>query len=173
MLIPSGADSLQKNKKMKYLLAYSLLCFSALSACSSTPPDCGQQPQDTAVGNAGCMIVSEGRLLMVQQQFSGHWALPGGTAEAGERAVCTAARETREETGMQVLVEDQIMVFENGFHLYRCRMQTANETGPLDRVEISGYDWFDEAQRTEIPWRFEQQRDLVNRLAREQNQITE
>lgn len=153
---------------MKNFTHYCLLCLTGLYACSTTAPDCNQQPRDLAVGNAGCMIIKEGRLLMVQQQFSGDWAIPGGTAEAGERAACTAARETHEETGIQVLVEEKIVVLENGFHLYRCSIESVSETGPLDRVEISGYDWFDEAQRNSIPWRFEQQRDLINRLAREQ-----
>lgn len=58
---------------------------------------------------AGALVVREGELLLVQRgpemaAFPGTWNLPSGYGEAGEPPRLTAARETREETGLEVEV---------------------------------------------------------------------
>ena len=49
---------------------------------------------------------ADGRVLVVRPVFSGRdWMLPGGRVERGETPHVAAARETREETGLEVEVE--------------------------------------------------------------------
>ena len=50
----------------------------------------------------------KGRILMVCQEHEGKqiWMLPGGGIEEGENAAQAAVRETLEETGLAVEVED-------------------------------------------------------------------
>ena len=143
----------------------------ALIACQHAPPDCGELPDDTLVGNAGCMVIHEQRVLMVQQRVTGKWSLPGGTAESGERAACTAQRETREETGLEISPRHRIITLQNGFHLYRCTASSIDHPGTLDALEIADWKFFDEQERKDIPWRFEAQHELIDQLVREQLQL--
>jgi ADP-ribose pyrophosphatase YjhB (NUDIX family) len=53
----------------------------------------------------------EGRVLVVRTTYLGPgWMLPGGRVEHGETPHAAAARETREETGMDVVVERLLLV---------------------------------------------------------------
>lgn len=51
------------------------------------------------------------RILLVQRVHepeAGCWTIPGGKVEAGETLQQTAARETREETGINVTIGDEL-----------------------------------------------------------------
>eukprot|EP00406_Dinophysis_acuminata_P058285 CAMPEP_0179283878 /NCGR_PEP_ID=MMETSP0797-20121207/38402_1 /TAXON_ID=47934 /ORGANISM="Dinophysis acuminata, Strain DAEP01" /LENGTH=321 /DNA_ID=CAMNT_0020992643 /DNA_START=53 /DNA_END=1013 /DNA_ORIENTATION=+ len=52
--------------------------------------------------NAGCFLVDAGKMLLVKHT-SGFLDIPGGTGKVGEPPEATAARETFEETGHQVV----------------------------------------------------------------------
>ncbi len=140
------------------------LALLALVACSPVQPDCGQLPAAEAIGNAGCLIKRDDAVVLVQQRVSGLWALPGGTAESGERAACTAARETREETGLQVQVREHLETLDNGFHLFRCDVVGEERLQPADALEISQAAWKTAADRTQLEWRFPQFQPQVERL---------
>ena len=130
--------------------------------------DCGQLPGDTRVGNAGCLVARAGAVLMVQQRLNGSWALPGGTAESGERAACTATRETREETGLTVQVQQHLLTLDNGFHIFRGTYTGEQTLAPQDWIEIRAVAWQDARQRSVLPWRFAAQRDQIETLMQQQ-----
>lgn len=138
---------------MKKLLLSSLLILTQ-AGCSQADQDCGQLPEDEAVGNAGCLIQRGEAVLLVQQQVSGAWGLPGGTAKAGERAACTAARETLEETGLGVEVNRHLQTLENGFHIFHCNVAEATSFEPRDSLEIRQAAWKTAEERRELDWRF-------------------
>lgn len=135
-----------------------VLALLGMMGCAVQQEDCDQLTHDLAMGNAGCLVVQSGAVLLVQQQRGGTWGIPGGTAEPGERAACTAARETYEETGLEVRVLAPLRVLDNGFHIYHCEVDAGAELMPRDSIEIRAAAWMGTTQRQHLPWRFPDQR---------------
>jgi ADP-ribose pyrophosphatase YjhB (NUDIX family) len=59
-----------------------------------------------SLAGAGALVVRDDRVLMVYRERSGQtrWELPSGTMQEHEAFEDTAARETCEETGVQIHV---------------------------------------------------------------------
>jgi ADP-ribose pyrophosphatase YjhB (NUDIX family) len=53
---------------------------------------------------------ADGRVLVVKPTYSREWMLPGGRVERGETPHVAAVRETREETGMHVILDALLLV---------------------------------------------------------------
>jgi 8-oxo-dGTP diphosphatase len=79
-------------------------------------PACGHVHFPDPKLAVGVATFRAGELLLVRRSMNpgrGRWALPGGYVDAGEDPRATAARETREETGVEVAVGDVVDVFAN------------------------------------------------------------
>ncbi|MDP9398716.1 MAG: NUDIX hydrolase [Actinomycetota bacterium] len=91
-------------------------CGAPLAATDRHPvcTGCGRtHHRDPKVG-VGVVVVQDGRLLLVRrgvQPGKGLWALPAGYVDAGEDPREAAARETLEETGLQVQVGAVVDVY--------------------------------------------------------------
>ena len=48
------------------------------------------------------VLDEQGRVLLIRRTDNGLWALPGGAQDFGEYIAETAARETREESGIDI-----------------------------------------------------------------------
>lgn len=133
-----------------------------LSGCGPKP-ECPVTEQPLPAANAGCLVIHQGRVLMVRE-LSGKISLPGGTSEAGETAQCTAWRETFEETGYRVHVGRRQAVFVNGFNLFRCEPETAptgDTLSPGQVGEIREVLWLKPAQLSDYSWRFPAQETMI------------
>lgn len=79
------------------------------------------QPQPT-IGVGTIILDGHGRVLLIRREKAparGQWSIPGGCQEPGETIVQTAAREVKEETGIDVTVGPIVAVAERiqeGFH---------------------------------------------------------
>ena len=63
----------------------------------------------------GTIVVRDGRVLLAQRGKDpsyGLWSLPGGAVDLGEPLKSAAARETREECGIEVEITDVLEVVE-------------------------------------------------------------
>lgn len=63
----------------------------------------------------GTIVVRDGRVLLAQrgkEPSYGLWSLPGGAVDLGEGLKVAAARETREECGIEVEITDVLEVVE-------------------------------------------------------------
>jgi len=97
----------------------------------------------------------EGRILVVRTTYLGPgWMLPGGRVENSETPHAAAARETREETGIDVRVERLVLVDahrrRNVSFVYAAtvvggaldpQFGEIAEAGWLDREEIGATSW--------------------------------
>ncbi len=55
--------------------------------------------------SCGAAIIKEGKVLMVKES-AGHWGLPKGHVEANETEIQTAIREVKEETNLDVTLDE-------------------------------------------------------------------
>ena len=56
-------------------------------------------------GAMAIVVDDQNRLLLGQRTDDGYWSFPGGFMAIGENDACTAQREVREETGLEIEIE--------------------------------------------------------------------
>jgi ADP-ribose pyrophosphatase YjhB (NUDIX family) len=91
------------------------------------------------------------RVLLVQEISDGRWSLPGGWADVGESPAEVAAREVREEAGLEVRVARLLAVLDKRkhpyppqvWHVYKLFFLCEVTGGALrTSAETPGVDWF-------------------------------
>jgi 8-oxo-dGTP pyrophosphatase MutT (NUDIX family) len=143
-----------------------LVALVLLAGCSArAAPPCPGFDSGTHAPSAGCLAVRDGRVLVVQA-LNGKLSPPGGSAEDGETAQCAAFRETWEETGLQLVPDRLLDVFDTGFHLYRCEHHAqSGEIDPPPRLEVKNAFYLSPAEFGLWEWRFPGQDVVLRRLA--------
>ncbi|MBU1201147.1 MAG: NUDIX domain-containing protein [Nanoarchaeota archaeon] len=57
---------------------------------------------------AGCRIEKDGKTLLLHRIKHNYWELPGGKIDLGETPIQAAIRETKEETGCDVKIIEEL-----------------------------------------------------------------
>ena len=97
----------------------------------------------------GCIVVREGKLLLVRNQ-RGWWSIPGGHLDFGESPDLCAARETFEETGVSVTnvefvaITNDVLLELSKHYLTVWMHGDADNVPPQigDTAEINDIGWF-------------------------------
>jgi 8-oxo-dGTP diphosphatase len=119
---------------------------------------------DTPLVGVGAVIVEQGRVLLVKRghpPLQGDWSIPGGVLELGETVRQAAVREAREETGLNVVPQELLGVFdrvlrdESGrvrYHYllvdFLCRRVDGDLLAAGDADEVR---WFSPAELEKLP----------------------
>ncbi|MER5349849.1 NUDIX domain-containing protein [Kitasatospora sp. NPDC002551] len=79
----------------------------------------GAPAANSPVPAASVVVVDEvsGRVLLQRRTDNGMWALPGGTMELGESIGACGVRETREETGIEIVVTGIVGTYTDPSHV--------------------------------------------------------
>lgn len=99
-------------------------------------------------------IIENDRILLVQEKMDNKWAMPGGWADVGESPAAAIIRETKEESGLEVIPNKIIGVYDanrNGrplqfFHAYKlvflCEKTggSPNASSETIAVDFFGFD---------------------------------
>ncbi len=56
--------------------------------------------------SCGTIVINDSKVLVIRQK-QGFWGFPKGHIEEGESEIQTAIRETKEETNLDVVIEDE------------------------------------------------------------------
>ena len=140
-----------------------LLLQMLLAACGETPPPCTSSDHSGSASSAGCLVWDVRGALLVKD-WSGEWALPGGSVDASESPRCGAEREVFEETGLAARARELAIVFENGFHLYWCAVPAAAEPRIQRPLEVADVIWWNLEALPDGTWRYPGQGAMIRKL---------
>jgi 8-oxo-dGTP diphosphatase len=97
---------------------------------------------------AGAIVRDEaGRILVVRranEPAAGLWSVPGGRVEPGETPAEAAAREVREETGLDVEVGEEVLVVPIGdyvVHDFAAVVTGGTLVAGDDAMDVRWVDW--------------------------------
>lgn len=93
------------------------------------PPNGGKILPKTFTA-AACVIKTNGNILLIRHRLSGKLDFPGGGRVDGVSAACTAHRETWEETGFNVEVQQYLGQSSNGLLLFGCHIDAGLDLLP-------------------------------------------
>ena len=140
-----------------------LLLMAFLAACGGTAPPCTSSDHSGSAPSAGC-LVWDARGAILVKDWSGEWALPGGSVDASESPRCGAEREVFEETGLAARARELAIVFENGFHLYWCAVPAAAEPRIQRPLEVADVIWWNLEALPDGTWRYPGQGAMIREL---------
>ena len=98
-------------------------------------------------------IIKNNKILLVQEEMDNKWAMPGGWADVGESPAAAIIRETEEESGLEVIPNKIIGVYDanrNGrplefFHAYKivflCKKIGGSPKTSSETIAVNFFDF--------------------------------
>ena len=122
----------------------------------------------------GCVIIEKNKVLLIQQT-EGHWGFPKGHVEIGETEIETAMREVKEETNLDVEINEN----------KRYTIEYITDKGTLKQVvlfiakKINGDERCQESEIKSMKWMtfedaiktitYDNTRELFSKILKEEN----
>ncbi len=124
--------------------------------------------------SCGCIIIEKDKVLLIQQT-QGHWGFPKGHIEIGETEIETAIREVKEETNLDVEIDEnrrytmEYITDKDTFKqvvLFIAKKISGNEK--YQESEIKSMEWmtFDDAIKAIT---YDNTRELFSKILKEEN----
>ena len=135
-----------------------------------------QQQSEGTIKAAGCVVPTPKGIVLGISTASGDIRIPFGMHRTGETAQETAARETKEETGIDVDVRSLLQTFENEtVFLFYCMparpIDDYSQLSPVDTSEIAEIIVLDpgtmlnhDGREIKNAWRFDGDRRLLTKI---------
>jgi mutator protein MutT len=105
----------------------------------------GRSQRPAFVDVAIAIPIREGLVLVARRaegtHLGGTWEFPGGKMRAGEEAADAARRELLEETGLEALELDPLVVFVHDYPDRAVCLHCFVAREPLGEVEVTGREW--------------------------------
>jgi ADP-ribose pyrophosphatase YjhB (NUDIX family) len=98
------------------------------------------------------ILSADGKVLLVKEIVDGRWSLPGGWADVGYSPKETVIKECKEETGLDVVPERLLAVFDKRLHahppqpfyvykmFFYCKAVSTNLIKGFDVLDIGYFD---------------------------------
>ena len=100
----------------------------------------------------GLAFTDDKKILLVKESVDGRWSLPGGWADIGYSPKETIIKEFKEETGLDIIPERLLAVFDKKMHphppqpfyvykfVFYCRLVSSEITKGFDVLDVSFFD---------------------------------
>ncbi len=142
---------LERYKQLQEIASEILASHSGLSKESVLKSFTMQSGYATPKIDVRGAVIQDGKILLIQEQSDGRWAMPGGWADIGDFPAKTVEREVWEESGFQVHVDKVIAVIDANhveplefYHAYKLIFQCSILGGqPHTSYETLAVDFFD------------------------------
>jgi 8-oxo-dGTP pyrophosphatase MutT (NUDIX family) len=110
---------------------------------------------NSMVPSVNVVVVNDaGDVLLIRRSDNGNWAVPGGAIDLGESMVQAAARETREETGIECEITGLVGIYTDPKHLilYTSNGEVRQEFSILLTAVVIGGQPTPSSESTEVRW---------------------
>jgi ADP-ribose pyrophosphatase YjhB (NUDIX family) len=110
---------------------------------------------NSMVPSVNVVVVNDaGDVLLIRRSDNGNWAVPGGAIDLGESMVQAAARETREETGIDCEITGLVGIYTDPKHLilYTSNGEVRQEFSILLTAVATGGQPTPSSESSEVRW---------------------
>lgn len=100
----------------------------------------------------GLAVSADNKILLVRESADGKWSLPGGWGDVGYSPKETIVKEFKEETGLDVVAEKLLAVFDKKMHahppqpfyvykmVFLCKIISPEITKGFDVIDVQYFD---------------------------------
>ncbi|QEC75756.1 NUDIX hydrolase [Mucilaginibacter ginsenosidivorax] len=100
----------------------------------------------------GMLLNAEGNILLAKESADGKWSLPGGWADVGYSAKEVIVKEFEEETGLEVVADRLLAVFDKKMHphppqpfyvykmVFHCKAVSTAVNKGFDMLDVEYFD---------------------------------